>query len=73
VFENDDIIRVEADDRPRAIDRRMVPTRWYGSFFDYREIAGCRIPTRATVSWVLEEGSFDCWRGRITAFSMIDA
>jgi hypothetical protein len=29
---------------------------------------GCRIPTRAVVSWLLEEGPFEYWRGRITAY-----
>ena len=57
MFENGDIARIEADDRPRAVGGRMVPTRWQGRCFDYREMDGCRIPTRAVVSWLLEDGS----------------
>jgi Family of unknown function (DUF6544) len=70
IFENGDIIRVEADDRPRAVGRRIVPTRWQGRCCDYREVDGCRIPTRAVVTWLLEDGPFEYWRGRITAFGM---
>ena len=70
IFENGDIARVEADDRPRATGRRIVPTRWQGRCFDYREIRGCRIPTRAVVSWLLEDGPFEYWRGQVTGFRM---
>jgi len=68
IFENGDIARVEAEDRPRMTGRRIVPTCWQGHCFDYREINGCRIPTRAVASWLLEDGLFEYWRGRITAF-----
>lgn len=54
VFENGDITRIEADDRPRAVHGRTIPTRWHGRCFDYREMDRCRIPTRAVVSWLLE-------------------
>lgn len=37
IFENGDITRVEADDRPRAVGRRTVPTPWQGCCCDYRE------------------------------------
>jgi hypothetical protein len=70
IFENGDITRIEADDRPRMIGRRIVPTRWQGRCCDYREMNGCRIPTRAVVSWLLEDRPFEYWRGRVTAFQM---
>jgi hypothetical protein len=68
IFENRDITRVEADDRPRMVGRRLVPTRWQGRCCDYREVHGCRVPTRAVVSWLLEEGPSEYWRGRVTAY-----
>jgi hypothetical protein len=68
VFEDGDIARIEADDRPRAVGRGTVPTGWRGRFFDYREMGGCRIPTQAEVSWLLVDGPFICWRGEITEF-----
>jgi hypothetical protein len=68
IFENGDITRIEADDRPRAVGRHTIPTRWQGRCCDYREIGGCRIPTQAAVSWLLEEGPFEYWRGRVMAF-----
>ncbi|HJU16554.1 MAG TPA: DUF6544 family protein [Stellaceae bacterium] len=68
-FENGDLARIEADDRPRAVGGVTIPTGWRGRFFDYREIGGCRIPTRAEASWLLDEGPFACWRGTVTAFA----
>jgi hypothetical protein len=47
IFKNGDITRIEADDRPRTVGRRIVPTRWQERCCDYREMNGCRIPTRA--------------------------
>jgi hypothetical protein len=70
LFENGDITRIEADDRPRMVGRRIVPTRWQGRCSDYREMNGCRIPTRAVASWLLEDGPFEYWRGTVTAFGM---
>jgi hypothetical protein len=70
VFANGDIARMEADDRPRIDGRRIVPTRWQGWCGGYREIGGCRIPTQAVVSWLLNDGQFEYWRGTITAFGM---
>jgi hypothetical protein len=68
IFENGDIVRVEAEDRPRTIGRAIVPTRWQASCSDYREMNGCRIPTRAAATWLSEDGPFEYWRGTITAF-----
>src|ERR1700757_2861237 len=70
IFENGDITRIEADDRSRVVGHRIVPTRWQGRCCDYREMDGYRIPTRAVVSWLLDEGPFEYWRGRVTAFRM---
>jgi hypothetical protein len=57
IFEDSDIARIEADDRPRTAGRRIVPTRWEGCCGGYREMEGCRVPTRAAVSWLLDDGS----------------
>jgi hypothetical protein len=70
LFENGDITRIEADDRPRVVGRRVVPTRWQGHCRDYREMNGCRIPTRAVATWLLEDGPFEYWRGCVTAFRL---
>jgi hypothetical protein len=68
-FEGGDIVRAEADDPPRTVGRRRVPTRWQGRFSGHRELGGCRIPTRAEVSWMLDDGPFACWRGEVTAYA----
>lgn len=70
ILEDGDIARIEADDRPRTAGRRMVATKWRGYCDDYREMGGCRIPTRARVSWLLDDGPFEYWRGKVTAYGM---
>jgi hypothetical protein len=66
IFEDGDIARIEADDRPRTVGRLIVPTRWEGCCGGYREMEGCRVPTRAAVSWLLDDGLFEYWRGKVT-------
>ena len=70
IFEDGDIARIEADGRPRTAGRRIVPTQWEGCCGDYREMEGCRVPTRARVSWLADDGAFEYWRGRVTAYSL---
>jgi hypothetical protein len=68
IFEDGDIARIEADDRPRTVGRRIVPTRWEGCCGYYRAVEGCRVPTRAAVSWLLVDGPFEYWRGTVTDY-----
>lgn len=70
-FQNGDVVRADAEDRPRLVGGRTIPTRWVGQCFDYREIDGCRLPTRAVVSWFLESGPFDYFRCSLTAWRLI--
>ena len=70
-FGNGDVARADAEDRPRLVGGRTIPTRWAARCFDYREIDGYRIPTRAVVSWFLESGHFDYFRGRLTAWRLL--
>jgi hypothetical protein len=65
-----DLVEIAADDRPRQVGRKTVPTPWRGYFSDYRNVGGLRIPTRAKVSWMLEEGHFTYWRGEIIAIQL---
>lgn len=67
-FENGDVVRVEAGNRPRMLGRRLVPTPWAGCFYDYRDWNGWRIPMRAEAGWMLDAGMFVYWRGEITDY-----
>lgn len=66
--ENGRIVGCEAADRPMTVGRSIVPTRWRGSFSDYRELGGRRIPTHGEVGWVLPDGLFTYWRGDVVAY-----
>jgi hypothetical protein len=54
--------------RPRAEGKSTVETKWFGSFGDYRAFGRIRVPTSAEVAWLLPEGPFPYWRGRVTEF-----
>jgi hypothetical protein len=55
--------------RPHAEGRTTVDTKWSGSFGDYRSFGRIRIPTSAEVAWLLPEGPFTYWRGRVIALA----
>ncbi|PZD71157.1 hypothetical protein C1752_07885 [Acaryochloris thomasi RCC1774] len=63
---NGNIVRSSAPDRPRLVEGQEIETPWFGTFADYKVLGGYRIPTRGEVSWLLEDGPFCYWRGRIT-------
>ncbi len=69
VFEDGDIVGIEADDRPRMVGGRTIPTPWRGRFLDYRELNGWRIPTRAEVSWMIDGQRVPVWRGEVTDYA----
>ena len=64
-----DIVGIQADDRPYAVDGNFVPTRWVGRFRDYAQFGRYRLPRHGEVAWVLPAGEFVYWRGQITNFS----
>jgi hypothetical protein len=68
--EDGDIVGVAADARPRLEDKGN-PTPWSGSFSDYAELSGIRLPTKAEVRWDLPDGPFTYWSGEITALELI--
>jgi hypothetical protein len=68
--EDGDIAGVSAEARPRLEDKG-TPTPWSGSFRDYAELSGVRLPTKAEVRWDLPEGPFTYWSGEITALELI--
>jgi hypothetical protein len=57
--------------RPRAEGKRTVETKWSGSFGDYQSFGRVRIPTSAEVAWLLPEGPFTYWRGRVVGFASV--
>jgi hypothetical protein len=60
-----EIVRVEAD-RVRDVDGEGVPTPFVARVGEYRRIDGMMIPVAGEVEWILPEGRFAFWRGRIT-------
>jgi hypothetical protein len=53
--------------RPRLAGRTSVDTPFLGTFGDYVELGGIRVPGSAEVSWDLPEGPFTYWRGEVTS------
>ncbi len=54
-----------ATSRPRDVGGAMRSTPWGGSYADYAERDGMRIPTRGEVAWHLEDRQLPYWRGRV--------
>jgi hypothetical protein len=64
--EQDEIVRVEAD-RMRDVDGAGVPTPFIAHVGEYGRVGEMMIPVVGEVEWILPEGRFSFWRGRITA------
>ena len=73
-----DIVEMQADARGRSEGMEVVPRPWRGSYSSYREIEGAfagetgfrRIPTKAEIGWLLDEGYFAYWRGQIATYGL---
>jgi uncharacterized protein DUF6544 len=61
------LIRSASGVRPRLAGRSSVETPFLGTFGDYVELGGVRVPGSAEVSWELPEGQFTYWRGEVTS------
>jgi hypothetical protein len=66
--EDDEVERVTAENRHRAVEDGYDETRWTGRFGDYRVRDGMCVPAEAEVEWNLPEGDLPYWRGRIVGF-----
>lgn len=60
-----DMVRALGD-RPRQVGKEVIETPWISEFADYETVGEVRVPTRAEVSWLVDEGPFTYWRGKIT-------
>ena len=65
-----DIVGMSTDARPRMAGKQVVETPWSGVFGEYREFNGVRLPTTGEVSWLLSDGPFTYFRGRVTGWSV---
>jgi hypothetical protein len=65
-----DIVGMSTEARPRMVGKQVVETPWSGVFGEYRELNGVRLPTTGEVSWLLPDGPFTYFRGRVTGWSV---
>ncbi|HEY1238386.1 MAG TPA: DUF6544 family protein [Solirubrobacterales bacterium] len=68
-FDGEGLIRTVSGIRPWLAGKVAVDTPFVGTFGDYGEIAGIRVPRSAEVSWELPEGPFTYWRGEVTSLA----
>jgi hypothetical protein len=64
------LIRSASGIRPRLAGRTSIDTPFLGTFGDYAELGGMRVPGSAEVSWELPEGPFTYWRGELTSLAL---
>lgn len=57
-------------ERYRDVDGSAVRTPWVGRFWDYVRLGGMMVPRQGEVAWLLPEGRYPYWRGRIDGASM---
>jgi hypothetical protein len=64
--EQDLIDSVQAEARGRTVGNKVIPTPWYGRFWNYEERNGMQVPLDGEVAWLLSDGAKPYWRGSIT-------
>jgi hypothetical protein len=61
---------VTAEARPRRVGKQTVETPFTGSFGGYESLGRLRVPTTAEATWVLPDGPFTYFRGRLRALEV---
>lgn len=64
--EKGEIVSVYAPGRYREVYGKYEATPWRGRYFDYIDVDGYRIPSKAEVEWQLKEQVYPYWRATIT-------
>ena len=64
-FENGDIVSGRSDARPALENGKTVLRPWVGTFSDYGEIGGRRVPRLGEIGYVYEDGYEAYFRGRL--------
>jgi hypothetical protein len=66
-FNEQDLIEtVQAEARGRTVGSKIVPTPWFGHFWNYAERSGMQVPLEGEVAWILPDGAKPYWRGSLT-------
>lgn len=63
--DSNEVDRVFAEKRYRAIDDTFEPTPWTGRFRNYQRRNGMLIPIDGEVEWNLPDGDLSYWRGHL--------
>lgn len=63
--ESGEITDIFAPERFREVKGEYTSFPWTGSFWNYREINGMKIPLEGEVAWQMREGNAPYWKGRI--------
>jgi hypothetical protein len=63
--EEGDVVQVFSSERLREVDGRYVPTPWVVECAEHGDLNGMRVPRYCEVSWLLPDGKFTYWKGRV--------
>jgi hypothetical protein len=64
-----DVVRIEADDRPRLDGRVAVPCPWFARGVDHYVVNGRRVPARGEAGWMIDGKEFVYWRGSVESWT----
>lgn len=62
------IERLRAEARYRTLGDKLVAAPWEGRFWNYASREGMMVPLEGEVIWMLRDGPWPYWRGRVTRF-----
>jgi hypothetical protein len=56
---------IHTDSRPRMLNGKLVNSAWDIRVSSYKTFQDIRVPTEGEVAWILPEGPYPYWRGRV--------
>jgi hypothetical protein len=57
---------VQAEARGRTVGGKVIPTPWFGRFWNYEERSGMQVPLDGEVAWLPPDSAKPYWRASLT-------
>lgn len=69
-FDADGGVTARSEARPRATSGGLLPTPWEARLWNPQPLGGRLLPSEGEAAWLLPEGRFVYWRGRLSSYGL---
>ena len=61
--EDNEVYKIYTPNRPRDVKGKSVKTPWLGTFSNYTEVEGIKVPQNGEISWIIDGKKKTYWKG----------